>query len=230
MKLTQYNYQLKKSRQKRFAFVLIYCICLFILVNLILTFLVYPVRQTSISMNPDVPEKSVVMVSPLVNNYERGSVVLVKSRTDKNMKTLKFIWVKLCSFFTGQQYSPVENENLSGTKEKIRRIVGIPGDTIYMRDYVLYVKPKGEKHYLTEFEITPKTYNVTFLVAPASWDSSIGVKGSFDEITLKDNEYFVLGDNRKATNDSRLWGTVKDEDIAAKVLFCYFPFNKFKIY
>ena len=67
------------------------------------------------------------------------------------------------------------------------------------------------------------------MAAPALWDNNIGVKGSFDEITLGADQYFVLGDNRKSCEDSRLWGTFSKKDIKAKALFCYFPFNKFKL-
>lgn len=133
-------------------------------------------------------------------------------------------------FFTGQQFSTVENENLPGTKQSLRRVIGMPGDTIYMRDYVMYVRPQGEKHFLTEFEITPKTYNVTFFSVPAGWENSLGVKASFEQIVLEQDEYFVLGDNRKSSDDSRLWGIIKKDQIDAKALCCYFPFKNFKIY
>lgn len=230
-KILQYNYQIKKEKQKKALMVVLFLIFLFIFINLILNFLIYPVRQTSFSMGPDISENSVVMVSPVIKNYERGDVVLIKSRTSQEKTSvIQKLGVVCSQFFTAQQLSIDENEKLPGTKQQLRRIVGMPGDTIYMRDYVMYIKPAGEKHFLTEFEITPKTYNVTFFTAPAGWDSSLGVKGSFDEIKLSDDEYFVLGDNRKSTDDSRLWGAVTKEKIDAKVVLCYFPFNKFKIF
>lgn len=198
--------------------------------NAILDYVVFPVKQNSVSMLPDVPTQSRVMVSPLNRNYERGDVILLKSRYEGSAKGLKKLAVKFCSFFTGRQIFINEDNDSPATKEKLRRIVGLPGDTIFMRDYVIYVKSAGEKHFLTEFEITPKTYNVTFFVPPATWNSSIGVKGTFEEITLGKDEYFVLGDNRKSTDDSRLWGTVTSKDIKAKALFCYYPFKNFKIY
>ena len=133
-------------------------------------------------------------------------------------------------FFTGQQISLFEKNNFPGTNSQLRRVVGLPGDRIYMRDYVLYVKPADGKYYLTEFEIAKHPYNVTFFTAPPEWDSYLGVKGSFDEILLADNEYFVLGDNRKSSDDSRLYGPVKLENVRGKVLLCYFPFNKFRLF
>lgn len=230
-KILQYNYQIKKEKQKKAFMVILFFIFLFIFINLIFSFLIFPVRQTSISMAPDISENSVVMVSPIMKSYDRGDVVLIEARTSTEKTSLMRKLGIICSkFFTAQQLSINENDKLPGTKQQLRRIIGMPGDTIYMRDYVMYIKPAGEKHFLTEFEITPKTYNVTFFTAPAGWDSSLGVKGSFDEIKLADNEYFVLGDNRKSTDDSRLWGAVTKEKIDAKVILCYFPFNKIKIF
>ena len=181
-------------------------------------------------MIPDVPEKSVVMVSPVVSVYERGDVVLLEARNKKEAGFLKNALSRFVSFFTGQQISIFENSEQPSTKPHLRRIVGMPGDTIYMRDYVLYIKARNEKHFLTEFEISKKAYNVTFYVPPADWDSELGLKGSFDEIYLGPDEYFVLADNRKSSDDSRLWGAVKKENISAKVLMCYYPFKDFKIY
>ena len=64
----------------------------------------------------------------------------------------------------------------------------------------------------------------------SNWDSTIGVSGSFDEITLKANEYFVLSDLRISSDDSRLWGAITKEDVIGKVLFLYFPFKNLKLF
>lgn len=224
-----FSYQIKKERRRRTGFVILFFICLYIFINLVITFLIYPVRQNSVSMIPDVPEKSIVMVSPVAGNYERGDVVLLDSRYSRKKNFFISQVDRLVRFFTAQQISLFEHNEVPSSKSHIRRVVGMPGDTIYMRDYVLYIKPAGERHFLTEFEIVEEPYNVTFYVPPADWDTEIGVKGSFDEITLGYNEFFVLADNRKSSDDSRLWGAVKKDEITAKVIMCYFPFRNFKL-
>ena len=225
-----FSYQLKKERRRKIWTLILFIISTYVFINLAMTFLIHPVRQNSVSMIPDVPQKSVVMTSSIVSDYERGDVVLLKPRYTKNAGLLMHCLDRFVRFFTAQQISILEEEKYPSTKPHVRRIVGMPGDTIYMRDYVLYIKPAGEKHFLTEFEISPKTYNVTFYVPPADWDTELGVKGYFDEINLGMDEYFVLADNRKSSDDSRLWGAVNKNDISAKVLLCYFPFNNFKLY
>lgn len=225
-----FSYQLKKERRRRTITLIAFFICLYIFINIIISFLIYPVRQNSLSMIPDVPEKSIVMVSPVAGGYARGDLVLLNERNERNELLIKRLADQFVRFFTGQQISLFEKSDLPASKPHIRRIVGMPGDTIYMRDYVLYIKPAGEKHFLTEFEIVNEPYNVTFYVPPADWDTEIGVKGSFDEITLGYNEYFLLADNRKSSDDSRLWGAVNTEKIHAKVLMCYFPFTNFRLF
>ena len=224
-----FSYQMKKERRRRIGFVILFFICLYIFINVVISYLIYPVRQNSVSMIPDIPEKSVVMVSPVAGNFERGDVVLLESRFSPKKNFFISQVNRLVRFFTAQQISLFEHNDLPSSKSHVRRVVGMPGDTIYMRDYVLYIKPAGERHFLTEFEIVEEPYNVTFYVPPADWDTEIGVKGSFDEITLGYNEYFVLADNRKSSDDSRLWGAIKKDEIAAKVLMCYFPFRNFKL-
>ena len=225
-----FSYQLKKERRRKTITLIVFFISLYIFINIAISYLVFPVRQNSLSMIPDVPEKSIIMVSSIVNNYERGDIVLLNPRNEIKNGFFKRRADQFVRFFTGQQISLFEKNELPATKPHIRRIVGMPGDTIYMRDYVLYIKPAGEKHFLTEFEIVKNPYNVTFYVPPADWDTEIGVKGSFDEITLGYNEYFVLADNRKSSDDSRLWGAVNKDNIDAKVLMCYFPFKNFRLF
>ena len=229
-KLLQYSYQLKKERSRKFFSVVLFALLLILFINLILSYVFFPVKQNSESMLPDVQEHSVILVSMLHKLPERGDVVLLQPRyKDTENGMFHKLLVKMVSFFTYQKIFINENQNFPGTTPKLRRVIGMPGDTIFMRDYVLYIKPEGEKHFLTEFEIVEEPYNVTFYVPPADWDTEIGVKGSFDEITLGYNEYFVFADNRKSSDDSRLWGAVKKDEIAAKVLMCYFPFRNFKL-
>lgn len=225
-----FSYQLKKEKRRKTGKFIIFAICLYVFINLLMCFLVRPVKQTSNSMIPDIPGKSVVLTLPVVSDYQRGDVVLLKPRYKKPAGIVLHSLDRFVRFFTAQQISVLENPDFSSSKPHLRRIVGVPGDTIYMRDYVLYIKPQGERHFLTEFEITLKTYNVTFYVPPADWDTELGVKGSFEEMHLGPDEFFVLADNRKSSDDSRLWGAVNKEDIDAKAVLCYFPFRNFRLY
>ena len=181
-------------------------------------------------MEPDIPVDSIVMTTPIIKEFNRGDVVVMEPLASDNSSFFVDAADMATNFFTGQQISLKEDNNIPGTKNKLRRVVALPGDTIYMRDYVLFVKPWGEKHFLTEFELAERPYNVTFYVAPANWDNTLGTKGSFDEIVLGDNQYFVLADNRKATDDSRLWGPVTRKEISSKALFCYFPFDNLRLF
>lgn len=98
----------------------------------------------------------------------------------------------------------------------IKRVVGLPGEKveiagnqikIYNSDY-----PQGfvldEKQYLS---------------------GSIKTNGT-EVINLKDNEYFVLGDNRTASSDSRVWGAVPADDIIGKVWVRAWPFNRLSVF
>lgn len=229
-KIEQYSYSIKKAKQRKRLSVFLLILFIFVFVNLIINFLIFPVRQNSDSMIPDVPDTSFLMVTPLVKTPKRGDVVLLKPEVkDESSFSVKAADL-FSTFFTFQNYSLKVNPSFPGTQCSLRRVVGLPGDTFYIRDYVMYIKPKGEKHFLTEFELCNHPYNVTFNAYPASWDTSIGIVGYSEEYTLKDNEYFVLADNRFSCTDSRLSGPVTVQNIRGKALFCYFPFNKLKLY
>lgn len=230
LKVTDFSYTLKKQHHKTVTKVILTILLYYFVVNFILAFIIFPVRQISESMNPGIMQNSVLLSSKIIPSIDRGDVVLVDSREDKNNNFFKKVQINLCAFFTAQQIIPGENSELPCTKNQFRRVIGLPGDTIYMRDYVLYVCPANDKHFLTEFELTDKKYTISFYAPPSEWDTNLGVAGSFDKIVLDYNQYFVLGDNRKSCEDSRIWGPVSSDQIKAKALLCYFPFSEFKLY
>ncbi|MDB4984774.1 MAG: signal peptidase signal peptidase [Patescibacteria group bacterium] len=93
----------------------------------------------------------------------------------------------------------------------IKRIIGLPGDTVLIKDgHVVITNPANPKGYvLTE----PYETQATF---PA---------GNYNNVTLKDGEYFALGDNRGGSSDSRTWGILPKKDIIGHVILRLFPIS-----
>ena len=227
--LYELSYSMKMDLNRKISKVIMFFVLTVLVINLILNFLIFTIRQTSDSMLPDFTKNSCIFFTPLKKSFERGDVVLLSSNDTENLSFFEQILDSVLSFFSARQFSYAKREHYMGNQDQIRRIIALPGDSIYMRDYIVYIKPNGEKHYLTEYEIIKKTYNINVNVAPSSWDSSIGVYGSFDEIVLGEDEYFVLGDNRNSSVDSRLTGPVKKQGIKASSVFQFFPLSKIKI-
>ena len=184
----------------------------------------------SSSMGENVSEGSCVFITPLVNAPKRGDVVLVQNGNSKLLKRKEKIISQVLSFVTARKLFPYINRNKMAETSDMRRVIGMPGDTIYMRDYVLYIKPADQTHFLTEFELIQKPYDLQIFSIPVMWDTSLGAIGSFDEIKLKAGEYFLLADDRVESTDSRLWGPSTSDRIKGKALLCYFPFNRIKLY
>lgn len=86
----------------------------------------------------------------------------------------------------------------------IKRVIGLPGETIECVEGVIYI---NDKKYDNKY---------------ANGDTN-----DFKKITLKDDEYFVLGDNRQVSQDSRVFGPVKRKYIKGTANFIIFPFNHF---
>jgi signal peptidase I len=97
-------------------------------------------------------------------------------------------------------------------KDYIKRVIGIPGDSIMIKNGDVYVNEMllDQSAYLTP---TVKTYGGSFLREGIS-------------VTVLPSSYFVLGDNRSGSSDSREWGFVSLKSIIGKSSFVYWPLDK----
>jgi signal peptidase I len=97
----------------------------------------------------------------------------------------------------------------------IKRVVGLPGET---------VKVEGGK--VTVYN--SQNPDGMVLQENAYLPGGLSTSGSVTT-TLKANEYFVLGDNRQFSHDSRAWGPLPEDDVVGKVLIRAWPLSKAEV-
>ncbi|MBF8250055.1 MAG: signal peptidase signal peptidase [Candidatus Levybacteria bacterium] len=97
-------------------------------------------------------------------------------------------------------------------KDYIKRVIGVPGDTVMVKNGDVYVNeiPLNQSLYL---EPPMRTYGGSFLKEGVS-------------VTVPADGYFVMGDNRSGSSDSREWGFVPLKSIIGESFFVYWPFDK----
>lgn len=224
-----YSYEMRANRRKKVSSALIIAGSIILFLSLFLSFILFPVHVSSDSMETDIAKNSALFVCPLVKTPRRGDVMYLGRQDGKKIAWYAKILNRVISVFTAQQYEPFGHTTKMTGKDSVRRILALPGDTIYMKDYVLYIKPKGENLFLTEFELAAKPYNIHIYSVPVEWDG-MGAVGNLEEITLGENEYFALADNRIEAVDSRVYGNIPASRIRGRVLLEYFPFTKIRIF
>lgn len=225
------SYKMKRELyHKVFTVVLAVVLC-FVGISLFMTFVLFPVRETSVSMLPDVAVNGFSLATPLLRTPRRGDVMVVQAHAaEKNAVPARLV-NQLARFLTAQQWQPLPDDRFGNrSRPFVRRVIGMPGDTIYLNDYIAYIKPRNEKFFRTEFELTRTKYDVTIAAPPPQWDLSLGAPGKTEPVTLGDGEYFVIGDNRLLAADSRLWGAVTQDDLRGMLLVQYVPLTQFRAF
>ena len=165
-----------------------FIIC-FIAVFLLTTFVVKPVRVDGRSMYP---------------TLEDGEVGLM------NVFSAKFTDI--------DRFDAVVAYNEESGENWVKRVIGLPGDTVYAKDDVVYVNglPIEEPYLDTDYVNQIRERGDYFTQ-------------DFDKITLGEDEYFLMGDNRVVSYDSRRVGPFKRDDIKGKGIFILYPFDKIKM-
>jgi signal peptidase I len=105
------------------------------------------------------------------------------------------------------------------TKDYIKRCIGIPGDVILEKNKVLYVN--GEK------QDEPYVIHGSPQIFPKG-DPFVGDRDNFGPVTVQSGHYFMMGDNRDNSMDSRYWGQLDEKLIKGKAWVIYWHSNNFR--
>lgn len=123
---------------------------------------------------------------------------------------------KVSKYFKGITYGDivtVSTRDLTGHEAGpniIKRVIGLPGDKIEVKDGSVY--RNGEtitESYLPEGTVTLPRDN------------------GYDEVVLSNDEFFVMGDNRTISKDSRTIGPIPEKNIIGEVVLRFYPFENF---
>lgn len=101
----------------------------------------------------------------------------------------------------------------------IKRVIGLPGDKITAKNDQLY--------------INGKKYNEPYLkkyATDGNFTTDFSLEALYGRHTVPKNSYFVMGDNRPVSKDSRRIGFIKKDDINGVVKLRYWPLNRLKIF
>ena len=169
-----------------------------IVILLFVNFVAHPVRVDGRSMYPTLKDGEFGFTNVggvLLNGVERGDIVVVTMK-EEGQKTH---WVK--------------------------RVIGLPGDTVSCVNDVVYINGKV----LDETKYIDPDYRQSlvdkfgyFNKVPDADNTNVV---DFEEVKLKDDEYYVMGDNRPYSKDSRYVGPVKKSQIFAKKMLVLLPIS-----
>jgi signal peptidase I len=123
------------------------------------------------------------------------------------------------------------------TPTLVKRLIGMPGDTIYMRKALVYVNgmPQRQGYGITSTQppVGPESYDPLF-----EWQHAVEVKSSrfgpppsrpthddWGPLLIPVGHYMMLGDNRYNSKDSRYWGFVPRNNVRGEPIFVYYSYD-----
>ena len=97
----------------------------------------------------------------------------------------------------------------------VKRCIGLPGDEIEIINKIVYVNSKPLEGWWPEYHADPE------IIPPG--DNLMNHRDFYGPVIVPEDSYFMMGDNRDRSNDSRFWGFVERHEIFGKSLFRYWP-------
>jgi signal peptidase I len=176
--------------------------------TLVLTLLIYllihnfvaqPFEVEQTSMEPTIVSGQYVLIdkiSPHFSDYQRGDIVV---------------------------FNPPAGYSEGGVPF-IKRVIGLPGDTVSLENGHVYITPPGgtavrldEPYVATDVNDSPQPTQPKNPEGTSSW-------------VVPEGEYFVMGDHRSVSQDSRVFGPISRDLIIGRALLRYFPLDKIGIF
>ncbi|MBK8575834.1 MAG: signal peptidase I [Elusimicrobia bacterium] len=138
---------------------------------------------------------------------------------------------------------PAESkENQHYGKDFIKRAIGLPGDTIEIKDKRVFVNGNEQTEQYTQFEDDFLIPASPSLLSDSTsfqnlWEhrhadrapAGENVRDNFGPVIVPPGTYFVMGDNRDRSFDGRFWGPMPDANLKGRAWLLYLPFRRWKI-
>lgn len=160
-------------------------------------------------------------IALIIRFFVAAPYIVVGSSMEPNFDNWNYLIVDRLTYdFQAPERGDVVVLNLpeDTSRALIKRIIGLPGETIELKGTDPTVTIVNTAHpdgfTLNEPYISPTNYG----------------GASNTSITLGKDQYFVLGDNRKVSADSRTWGILPRTDIVGRVLFRLYPFDGISVF
>lgn len=183
--------------------------CLFEVVEtVVLTLVIYLVIHTFVAQPFEVQQNSMVTtiqpsdyvlidkLTPLFSDYQRGDIVVFTPPNPSGSDAIPFI----------------------------KRIIGLPGDTVTLLNGRVYITPAGGVQTLIS-----EPYVITGPDGRPAVTQPKDAEGT-TEWLVPAGEYFVMGDNRTESQDSRVFGPVERSSVVGRAWLRYFPLERFTIF
>ena len=198
----------KKKKEESWLSTIIWCVVIVLLVIGLRTFVFSPMKISGHSMDPTLADGERV-ISWKLSKVKRFDIVTLKAPDDPS-------------------------------KDYVKRVIGLPGDTIQMKNDELYINGKHyDEPYLNTFKKAmkngslashyPNEYkevaeNTKLFTENFTLQTLASTKGT---IKVPNDTYFVMGDNRIISKDSRMLGFIPEKNILGVVKFIYWPIKDF---
>ncbi|HOJ63756.1 MAG TPA: signal peptidase I [Spirochaetota bacterium] len=238
--MPRYEYYKKKVNKKKIIrdIILIYVIAV-LFVLFFNSFIMQAYKVPSNSMFPTISEGDRVLANKFIygpklpftdirifnatKNIKRGDVIIFLSKEYYNTNHL---FRSLSSLIYTLTFSLVDISSFLKNYDAnmyIKRVIGIPGDRIKFEinnnKVIILINEINEK----------KVINLNYKVIEETEENSPLISSMIiqNEIILKENQYYVIGDNRAVSADSRIWGPIDSNQIIGKAVLKYWPISSF---
>ncbi|MFT4287166.1 signal peptidase I [Nocardioides sp.] len=129
-----------------------------------------------------------------------------------------------------KRFDLVQSEAGKDGMEVVKRVIGMPGDTVGIRggdEPRVYVRPDGsDTTYVVDNPAWPSRWGTRRQSCCTDQGQALSESGKPRWITLGSSTYWLLGDNWGGSDDSRVWGTVTEDLISSTLNFRIFPLSR----